>query len=661
MDRWRGWGLWWVDAACKWSTNLPLVALAGHESGLALAYDTNSNGSIQVGFSSHQVFDGVAYYWNSAGIHKLQDPFNIQSIAYAISPNGNYIGGYVAEDTAQNSYINAAVWDANRNLILLKDSVGNRFEGAVLDVSDLGYAVGTTASGKGFIWHPSFTEPKIFENWLEERQAGYTPQILSKGVEAISEDRINGKLRFALSDYEAPGASFYVEVDAPEIIEQKERYALWNSRLGMWNFLELINDTDTLQSVEVKLYNREGILKNSGSVDIAPQAQVDIPIHDYSGVKESDAAGGSFGIVTVKGKISGRLSYYKYLQVGNNFDFAYSIPLLTPTTGKTAVGFNTMEPSGVPVSNWFSIVNLANTPKVFHVRKYNQPGLILNPINNAIEIPAQSRVDLDGGHSIPGRNNVGLLEVTPQDSSAPYIAQLVRYGDRSAATQDFAFPLLAKTATDNIIYAPLTTLNNADNWLEIANPGDVDANVAVTFYKSDGTSNSQTVKIDPHSQKHIYANSKIGSSDTGYAQIDSDVGIISQSMVYEYEKVGGALLSMYGLQASDSYPKQASTSYNLNIGMDNFLRLNNLSDSPVNFVLKVSSLFATGATLNITLNPRESQNLDLKNTTLYGTATNTYGSVAITTTIPKQVQAYVLRKHYGDNGLLDFAAPTIAQ
>jgi hypothetical protein len=208
-----------VDAACKWSTNLPLVALAGHESGLALAYDTNSNGSIQVGFSSHQVFDGVAYYWNSAGIHKLQDPFNIQSIAYAISPNGNYIGGYVAEDTAQNSYINAAVWDSNRNLILLKDSAGNRFEGGVLDVSDLGYAVGTTASGKGFIWHPSFDGvqspykgAQIFDTWLATIPGSNNTVLspASKGVEAISEDKVNGKLLFALSDYEAPGTSYFV-------------------------------------------------------------------------------------------------------------------------------------------------------------------------------------------------------------------------------------------------------------------------------------------------------------------------------------------------------------------------------------------------------------------------------------------------------------------
>jgi hypothetical protein len=224
-----------VDAACKWSTNLPLVALAGHESGLALAYDTNSNGSIQVGFSSHQVFDGVAYYWNSAGIHKLQDPFNIQSIAYAISPNGNYIGGYVAEDTAQNSYINAAVWDANRNLILLKDSVGNRFEGAVLDVSDLGYAVGTTASGKGFIWHPSFDGvqspykgAQIFDTWLATIPGSNNTVLspASKGVEAIAQNKVNGKLLFALSDYEAPGTSYYIETAVTGIASLPEAEAL---------------------------------------------------------------------------------------------------------------------------------------------------------------------------------------------------------------------------------------------------------------------------------------------------------------------------------------------------------------------------------------------------------------------------------------------------
>ncbi len=189
------------------------------------AFDVSANGEIVVGFASHEVFNGVAYYWDDAGIHRLDDPFDFDSLAYSISPSGNYIGGYIGEvDALDNDYFNAAVWDSNRNLTLLKDSSGNRVEGRVLDVSNHGYAVGETRDGRGFIWHPSFdgvhssfNGAQIFDDWLTATPGGTTLSFASKGVEAIAEDTADGQLLFALSDYEAPGASAFVEVEVAGI------------------------------------------------------------------------------------------------------------------------------------------------------------------------------------------------------------------------------------------------------------------------------------------------------------------------------------------------------------------------------------------------------------------------------------------------------------
>lgn len=205
--------------AITWNQETGINELPGTNGFIAEAKDVSANGEIVVGDSSHEVSNGVAYCWDSSAIVKLEDPFNVQSSVISVSPDGNTIGGWVGEvDEFFNVFINAAVWDrVSNSLTLLKDSNGNRFEGRVLDVSNLGYAVGETIDGRGFIWHSTFSEPLIFEDWLNERDENYSPKINSLGVVAVSEDRVNGKLRFALSDIDSAGASYFVEVDVPEI------------------------------------------------------------------------------------------------------------------------------------------------------------------------------------------------------------------------------------------------------------------------------------------------------------------------------------------------------------------------------------------------------------------------------------------------------------
>ncbi|MEZ6124150.1 MAG: CARDB domain-containing protein [Planctomycetaceae bacterium] len=205
--------------ATKWNTSSLIQTLPGTKLGLAEGKDVSADGNVIVGFSTHEHFDGAAYFWDDEGIHALNSHVSglnlYQSIAYAVSPDGNSIGGLIVSIDAITGdlYALAVVWDRVSGIqTILKDGRNDFFQGTVLDVTDSGFAVGTTVDGKGFIWHPSFPEPKIFEDWLTEQQADYAPAVVSKGVEAISEDATTGILRFALSDYENPGASYYVEV-----------------------------------------------------------------------------------------------------------------------------------------------------------------------------------------------------------------------------------------------------------------------------------------------------------------------------------------------------------------------------------------------------------------------------------------------------------------
>ena len=208
-------GVWTPNAG--WTAlDRPTDATNGNAVGFVWGVD--SSGSEVAG-----VVGAYAYYWDSTGIHRLEDPYSVQSVAYCISPDSDAIGGFVSEDKIDRGYVYAAYWDANRNLVPIMDSHGVRVEGAVLDISNHGYAVGTTSDNRGFIWHPSFdgvhsqfTGAQYFEDWLQA-VSGTTLPFASQGVEAIAEDLVDGQLLFALSAYEATGASAFVQVDVAGI------------------------------------------------------------------------------------------------------------------------------------------------------------------------------------------------------------------------------------------------------------------------------------------------------------------------------------------------------------------------------------------------------------------------------------------------------------
>ena len=194
-----------------WDEVNGIQELLGTGISLALAEDVSSNGQIAIGSSLHEVFNGAAYFWDSSGINRLNDNIEghstVSSSAKNISPNGNYIGGEIsAIDPQGNFKLYAVIWEGpERTLRVLTDSNDNFIQGGVSDISDLGYAVGTffdaSFNAFGFIWNPDFTNGvEIFEDWLTERQADFSPQISTINVTAISEDRVNGKLRFISND-----------------------------------------------------------------------------------------------------------------------------------------------------------------------------------------------------------------------------------------------------------------------------------------------------------------------------------------------------------------------------------------------------------------------------------------------------------------------------
>lgn len=659
--------------AITWTPASGIQALPGTGNSTSIAIDTTEDGSIQVGVSSVDVTAGAAYYWDSTGIHRLNDNIPnttlVDSVATSISPDGNYIGGDItAQDINGNVRTFAVIWvGPNRDLVILRDANGVFVQGSVNDISNSGYAVGIFVQtgnnfSNGFIWHANFTNGATpFETWLASRQSNFAPQFQSRVVTAISEDINSGILRFTATNINVVNAvnnSFFVEVNAPEI-QDLTRFSLWNSFLNMWNILEIINNTAFSQDVSVNTFDITGNLINTQTFSIEPGIQQDLLVHDFQGVTPN-----SYGIITIDGAVTGRMVYYRPVtQQGTDFDFAFAIPLnANPSTGTTGVGYNTFEPSNAPVSNWLSLVNLEDQEQIITVNRFSQQGTLLD--QREFALPPRTRIDIDGGHQFPGRFNVGFLEIVPQNPSAKYIAQLIRYGIQTNGLIDFAFPLLSKSPSNVKITAPANTFNNSDNWLEVINPNNFPINVDISFFNSQGalnTINSET--IAPKAQIHYYINSQIGNNEIGSVDIFSASPMLTNSMVYEGITGGQPLQTMYGLQAVQSTPNVFNNSYNMFLNMQNILRINNLSNQNVTFTVEINSVFAQapGSTNTFSIAPRFSGDLDLSDFATFGTAPNTYGSITVTTTNQDAIQAYVLRRHFGTNGVLDFAAPTLSQ
>ena len=283
------------NRSITWDANNGIQELPGTLNFITQATDVSENAEIIVGFSTHEVFDGAAYYWDTNGIHRLNDSIPghtlVQSRANAVSPNGNYIAGQIsAIDPQGTPVVYPAVWEGSeRTLTVLADDNGNFLQGTTLDISDLGFAVGTFANADftdsfGFIWQPEFgASVRVFEDWLDEIQPTNTFGAGTFTVNAIAE--ANGRLLFTVLDRNFAYALIDVTIDEPATIPA-----------GLGDF----NDDGLVDLLDLDMYsgnldaNAVGPLEaldldNDGTVDAD-----DFEFHLSSLVKTSNGRRGTF-------------------------------------------------------------------------------------------------------------------------------------------------------------------------------------------------------------------------------------------------------------------------------------------------------------------------------------------------------------------------------
>ena len=369
-------------------------------------------------------------------------------------------------------------------------------------------------------------------------------------------------------------------------------YTLWNGFLDMSNVLEIINRGDAANSVTVEFFDINGELKHTETRFLNANEQNDIVLNEISAFEQD-----SYGVVklTYTGEIDGRVTYYRGDITFSNFEFAYAIPFTNPLQGRSAVSFNTFQPSLAPedanklVANWLSVLNLSPSTQSYVVSKYDINGALLS--ENSISVPSFARVDVEAGHVNPGPNTVGLMIIQPTDNTHEYIGHLTRFGYDSPLPIPelgftFATTLVAKCPDQGERYAIITSRFSWQGWLELVNTGGNFNSYSFKVYSNvSELILDTTITLPPYSQVHtditdLFSFKPVEIGIVKIEPIHPSGQFVAQVATYFREfTLGqlGELKTMFITQARQASLGAIKGSYNLFLGMINDYYAANLS------------------------------------------------------------------------------------
>ena len=446
-------------------------------------------------------------------------------------------------------------------------------------------------------------------------------------------------------------------------------YALWNGFLRMNNVLELINIGQSKLDAEVSLFRIDGTLGSKVKIPLQAGQQFDLILNNMSGF-----AADSFGVVVVSfnGELDGRLSYYRLSPIGS-YEFGFAVSLSNPLVNRSVVGFNTFQPSlnaldlNNTVANWLSVVNLDAATREFTVRKYNQAGSRLQ--TQKFSLAPFARIDLEAGHVIPGPFQVGSLEIIPQDPGLPYLAQLYRYGGNTAgallpSAYAFAFPLSAKVPNGEKQYLSISSRQQGQNWLEIINTRADSLTVAVDYYDSGGAKiKNEIIALAPRAQENRNADSLLGKEENCIVVLtpSKETSLIAQSMYY-FRDIYSGMSAMYGTQARELFGIGQFGSYNLFLGMKNYLKITNTYGLSTKVTLSFSTFDSASQLAELSrytyrILPFQTIELPVHDSELFNTSPDTYGVIGLSPNREGVILAEVIRA-LGGSANFEFAAPT---
>jgi len=196
----------------------------------------------------------------------------------------------------------------------------------------------------------------------------------------------------------------------------------------------------------------------------------------------------------------------------------------------------------------------------------------------------------------------------------------------------------------------------------VLNTAATTVSVDVEFLRKDGTTlNQQTVSIAPHAQIHFQASQYLSAGETGFVSIvpNETNSIVSQSMFYFRGAATGNIEAMYGSQSREALGQSMIGSYNLFLGMENWLRVANTADQSVTIKLTINAA-TVSSEHTFQIPALGAINLPLHSTAQFQTAADSYGVVTVSTTGSGNIFSELLRiRTTGD--ATDFAVPTVVR
>jgi plastocyanin len=445
-------------------------------------------------------------------------------------------------------------------------------------------------------------------------------------------------------------------------------HLLWNSFLGMINIVALINRSDQTLPLTLTMYDLSGKVLHTQVFSLTPNGETDIIVNDLPNFVPD-----SFGVIELtfsdefNDRLDAQMFFYKPDQ--DAYQFAFGVPIQSPQYGDSAVAFNTFQPSTragdeqLAVLQWLSIVNLDRaTSQSFTIIRHNQNGAVLS--SREIDVPAFGRVDIEGGHVNPGPSSVGMHRILPSDKTRPYIAQLLRYGGNTpitspASAYHFAFPLRAKSGNGEPQTLPITQSTDSDNWVELINSSDSSVSVELESFAADGsTRGTSSLELPAYAQQHIYAGDFLELNEHGYIRVtpNKSNSLIGQSMFYVREVASGAIDAMYGIPLQEPFGTNSSSSYNLFLGMANWLRLSNTSNQPLDVTLSVFSPEGTPNSRSLSMDANSTLQFGLHEEQ-FGTRPDTFGVLRVESSRAKVLSSDLLRIRRNSQSRIDIAAP----
>jgi len=439
-------------------------------------------------------------------------------------------------------------------------------------------------------------------------------------------------------------------------------YTFWNGFLDQTNILELVNVGASAATVQLTLYDANGnptiSSASTHSFTVPAEGQFDVIINELEGFTRN-----AYGILKVEmlsGQVDARMSFYKSRQA-NSFDFAFTLPVDNAITGTSYLLFNTHFPnatdSSAEVLQWLTIANLSTTnTKSFTLNRYSETGSLL--LSTIIDVPPLGRVDIEGGHENPGSNRVGLNQIIPSDTSAPYIAKIVRYGVKDEYV--FAIPQVATSSTAATQRFIASGGANAINWLELANTSNTTKEVNVLVYSNAGDLlDSSELELPAYAQTHLWLSGFIQSGQSGYVELSTSTAnsVVAQSAFYYVDPDSEEVTSATLAPALECFGTKVIGSYNLFLEMSNWLRVRNVSGTTQSLTLNVYSEGHAPTQEIFNLSANQGLDLGLQEAE-YGTSSNSYDQFSLEVNDSGSICADMLRIRSDASGEIDLTMST---